>query len=711
MNKISILSAILAVSGLTGARAESPAEVLPAPVFEPQAAVIGYHASAKPAAVRGVPRGAAPATLAGKKYITYFGSFTNYGNRAGSMRVEQAGADSLLLRGFAMGYDVKAKYDAATGIITIPTDVPIGKTSAGAVITLFRLIAADNFTKYDRNPVTGTFDGDKFSFTDGLYATAGNSTYVWMDNIRGREANGTLRTNNLVYSTLKPGTAYEYPVYVAKTAANKIEVQGMSQWLYGHNYKVPFTITQSSNTAQLRTTDSVDWYKGSSDTDIRSCFMLYRNVDTVNSVSTNPKFNVVAGDVSTIKSQKILFEGYKKSGSNSWSGWLLNPFEITVDFNIYTAPVENVDTVAGIIYQVDPDNLTAKVTGCVADLTDADIQSAVTYKGKTYTVTEIAASAFASKKTVTRLVIPGTVRSIGASAFSSMSGLKEVHLPDVGTWCAIKRAGTTSAPFAGVAMFSSSDTAKWGKLYFEGIDTPNPTDIQIPEGVTDIRYAFYYYRPLKSVRLASTVKSIYYGFYYCTSLATATLNEGLEEMYYAFAGCSALKSVDVPRSMVSLTQRAFYNCPALENVTLHTGLRTIEQYAFYGCKGLTRLELPATLDSIGNQTFYNCSNITSVVCRATTPPAVYSNIVFNSFASKSTLSVPEQSMDAYKAADGWKNFNMFDTNVGVGTIDGADGTAPAIYYDLNGRRMNATRLQPGIYVKVQGGKASKIIIR
>ena len=705
-----MLSAILAVAGLTGARGETPAELLPAPGFEPQAAVIGYKPSAKPAAARGVRRGAAPATLAGKKYVSYFGSFSNYGNRAGSMTVEQAGADSLLLKGFAMGYDVKARYDASTGIITIPTDVPVGKTSAGAVITLFRLIAADNFTKYDRNPVVGTFDGEKFSFTDGLYATAGSSAYVWMDNIRGREANGMLRTNNLVYSTLKPGTAYEYPVYVVKTAANKIEVQGMSQWLYGHNYKVPFTITQSNNTAQLLTTDSVDWYKGS-DTDIRSCFMLYRNVDTVNSVSSNPKFDVVAGDVSSIKAQKILFEGYKKNGSGGWSGWLLSPFEITVDFNIYTAPVENVDTVAGIIYQVDPDNLTAKVTGCVADLTDADIQGAITYKGQTYTVTEIGASAFASKKTVTRLVIPGTVRSIGASAFSSMGGLKEVRLPDVGTWCSIKRAGTTSAPFAGVAMFSSSDTTKWGKLYFEGIDTPNPVDIQIPEGVTDIRYAFYYYRPLQSVRLASTVKSCYYGFYYCTSLVSATLNEGLEEMYYAFAGCSSLKSIDVPRSVVTLTQRAFYNCSKMENVTLHTGLKTIEQYAFYGCKGLTRIEFPSTLDSIGNQTFYNCSNITSVVCRATTPPAVYSNIVFNSFASKALLSVPEQSMAAYKEADGWKNFNMFDTNVGVGTIGDAGEDTPATYYDLNGCRMNTDRLQPGIYVKVQGGRASKVIVK
>lgn len=58
-------------------------------------------------------KGAAPASIVGKNYVTTYGSFINYGERAGSIMVQAAG-DSVLLKGIAMGYDLKGKYDPST---------------------------------------------------------------------------------------------------------------------------------------------------------------------------------------------------------------------------------------------------------------------------------------------------------------------------------------------------------------------------------------------------------------------------------------------------------------------------------------------------------------------------------------------------------------------------------------------------------------------
>ena len=707
MKKISFLAGLFLIAGTITTSAQVELLPMPTPMAQPATAV--YTPNAAPSRTRTAPRGAAPASLVGKKYVSFYGSFSNYGQRCGGMIIQQAGTDSLLLKDFAMGYDVKAKYDAATGKITIPTNVVIGKNNTGADIVLHRLIAANNYANYDDKPVEGTFDGERFSFTDGFYAIAGKSAYVWMDNVNGKEANAMLKTNNLVYATLKPNVDYEYPVYVTKTAANKIEVQGMAQWLYSHNYKVPFTITEASNTALLNTNDSIDWYKTGDE--IRSCHMLYRKTDTVNSVSNNPSFAITAeANKTVIQNKNILFEGYKKSGSNSWSGWLLNPFIITVDYNIYTAPVANLSVVDGVHYQVDPEGTTAAVVGCDDGVTDVNIKTTVTFEGKQYDVTEIAKEAFYKKSGVTKLTIPGSIRTIGTMAFSSMTGLNEVHLPDIKTWCNINKVSSSSNMFTSSNVFSKTDTTKWGKVYFDGIAEANPTEITIPEGVTDLRYAFYYYRPLKKVTLASTVKSINYAFYYCNNLTEVKLNEGLETMEYAFYSNSSLTAIDIPHSVKAISQRAFNSCSKLADVKLHTGLKAIEAYAFSSCKGLTKLVLPSTLDTIGSGAFNTCSNITAVECRAMTPPGVYADNIFSAFASKATLSVAESSLAAYKEANGWKNFSQFDTHLGVNNVD-IDELLPAVYYNLNGYRVNADRLAPGIYIKVQGTKRTKVLVK
>lgn len=53
--------------------------------------------------------------------------------------------------------------------------------------------------------------------------------------------------------------------------------------------------------------------------------------------------------------------------------------------------------------------------------------------------------------------------------------------------------------------------------------------------------------------------------------------------------------------------------------------------------------------------------------------------------------------------DGWKK--------GSGIADIADENAPAEYFNINGVKMNGSDLAPGLYIRLQGRKATKVIIR
>jgi hypothetical protein len=62
--------------------------------------------------------------------------------------------------------------------------------------------------------------------------------------------------------------------------------------------------------------------------------------------------------------------------------------------------------------------------------------------------------------------------------------------------------------------------------------------------------------------------------------------------------------------------------------------------------------------SIGDYAFYYCSALTSVTCLAENVPTTGSTAFYNVPQSTATLYVPAGSVDAYKAAEQWKEFGQ-----------------------------------------------------
>ena len=84
------------------------------------------------------------------------------------------------------------------------------------------------------------------------------------------------------------------------------------------------------------------------------------------------------------------------------------------------------------------------------------------------------------------------------------------------------------------------------------------------------------------------------------------------------------------------------------------GVTTIGYAAFLNCSSLTSIEIPEGVTSIGGYAFSGCSSLTSFTCLAVNPPTYDS--IFGSEIYFGPIYVPASSVDAYKAANGWKNF-------------------------------------------------------
>lgn len=116
--------------------------------------------------------------------------------------------------------------------------------------------------------------------------------------------------------------------------------------------------------------------------------------------------------------------------------------------------------------------------------------------------------------------------------------------------------------------------------------------------------------------------------------------------------CSYLTSIVLPEGVTWIGDMAFFGCSSLRNIEIPKSVTYIGGLAFEGCYNLNSIIIPEGVTSIDDYAFQDCSRLTSFTCLATNPPSLGSN-VFNGM--NGTIFVPAVSVEAYKAADGWKD--------------------------------------------------------
>ena len=93
----------------------------------------------------------------------------------------------------------------------------------------------------------------------------------------------------------------------------------------------------------------------------------------------------------------------------------------------------------------------------------------------------------------------------------------------------------------------------------------------------------------------------------------------------------------------------------MTSVTIPNSVTSIGGSAFGDCTGLTSVVIGNSVTKIGEWAFLGCTGLTSITCEASTPPECESD-VFYKVDKSIPLYVPEESVEAYKAADQWEDF-------------------------------------------------------
>ncbi len=281
-------------------------------------------------------------------------------------------------------------------------------------------------------------------------------------------------------------------------------------------------------------------------------------------------------------------------------------------------------------------------------------------------VTSIGIRAFEACVELTNITIPDNVVSIGDEAFNICSKLTSITIPDSVTKIGSYAFQNCSALEAFYGKFASADNRC---LIVDGVLKSfaigcKLTTYSIPDSVTKISgLAFYKCPTLTSVTIPDSVTDIVNGaFRDCTALEAfygKFVSEDnrclvVDGVLSSFAPIG-LTTYTIPDNVTEIGVYTFQNCDALTSITIPDSVTTIRGAAFEYCFSLTSVTIGNSVTTIEGSAFYRCTALKEVYCKSTTPPSL-GRYAFDYNASGRKIYVPTASVDAYKAADGWKEY-------------------------------------------------------
>lgn len=309
---------------------------------------------------------------------------------------------------------------------------------------------------------------------------------------------------------------------------------------------------------------------------------------------------------------------------------------------------------------------------------------------KKYPENEIPAESFKGNTTLSSFKATGEISSLGANCFEGCSSLASITLP--------------------------REIEELDDSLFK--DCKSLTSITIPDSVISIGMsAFENCSALTQIELPDAVETLgMFAFQGCTALQTATLGKGITEVDYGtFLGDYALKSVTLPENLETIGAFSFQGCTALKTLTIPQkvkkiangafrstaikftlpegslfevkdemllskdrktiyyvpntfrgeviiphGIETINGAAFADCKGVSKAHLPASIREIKLMAFENTSLYQLTLDVVNPSDIKLGEDVFGKTMdySRCELFVPETSVEAYKAAEPWKHFDI-----------------------------------------------------
>lgn len=246
------------------------------------------------------------------------------------------------------------------------------------------------------------------------------------------------------------------------------------------------------------------------------------------------------------------------------------------------------------------------------------------------------------------------ITTLPQASFQNCTNLTEITFPD--SIVRFERHSCSNSGFTSITIPDKTTTVLPNSFY----NSKNLTSIKIGKSCTSIS-AFYlcpdlvsityrgYVFSMNDLNIYNSTKEIY-----ChiednpnySEIDGNIYNNTITTLYTI----GNKNNVQVPSTVTEISNRMWGS--NVRNINLGN-VKTIQDRAFISASWLTHIELPATVTYIGGNCFYNRTNLQYIICRAITPPSCGNNIFYN---VKKPIYVPDDSVDAYKAANVWKNY-------------------------------------------------------
>lgn len=424
--------------------------------------------------------------------------------------------------------------------------------------------------------------------------------------------------------------------------------------------------------------------------------------------------------------------------------------EFTLTYTVTGLPADGTKiTVAPLTYKVvSSADRTLEVTWPADESEYAgvtEVPATVQYQGETYTVVAVGNLAFSEVKGISEISLPATIERIGDGAFWE-SSLSSLVIPASVTTIqdsAFENTQLTTITIPETVTTLGEDLFS-GCLQLETINLPANMEV-IPKGLVQGC------TKLASVDLPTSLKVIgEFAFSECAALGNVTLPSELTTLErFAFAYTPELKSLPVPATLTTAGHGVFYQsglteaslpeaitvipdgmyqcCANLKEFEVANTVTEIETQAFYWCFALEKITLGEKVATLGTEVFKGDKALTDVFSLNPVPPtgASFEAEVYAS----ATLHVPDEALEAYRTADGWKEFSkIVSSTSGVSGVEAAafsvkavgDGLdirsdSPVKIYDASGRKVYSgngghVALSHGLYIVISGANKQKVVI-